>query len=121
MPFDPDTSIEMANESSGVITRPFTCQTLQVDPPPCPILLAPLIACARLSAATACFRDRASVTRLSLAPPRSGMTLRLLVDPRRPSAAAAEPAVAPRDRDSGRGFCLGAPPRAGAAGAGIAL
>ena len=86
-----------------------------------PSSLPPLIACARLSAATACFRDRASVTRLSLAPPRSGMTPQLLVNPRRPSAAAAEPAVAPRDRDLGCGFCLGVPWRAGAAGASIAL
>ena len=118
MPFDPDTSIEMANELSVVTPRPFTCQKLQVDPPPRPILLAPphrLRTCARLSlgAATACFRDRASVTRLSLAPPRSGMTPQLLVNPRRPSAAAAEPAVAPRDRDLGCGFCLGVPRRAG--------
>ena len=121
MPFDPDTSIEMANKSSGTMARPLACQTLQVDPPPRPILLAPRIACARLAAATACFCDRAYVTHLSLAPPRSGMTLRLLVDPRRPSAAAAEPAVAPRDRDSGRSSCPGAPRRARAAGAGIAL
>ena len=121
MPFDPDTSIEMANKSSGTMARPLACQTLQVDPPPRPILLAPLIACAPLSAATACFRDRASVTHLSLAPPRSGMTLLLLVDPRRPSAAAAEPAEATRDRDSGRGSCPGAPRRAGAAGADIVL
>ena len=41
MPFDPDTSIEMANELSVVTPRPFTCQKLQVDPPPRPILLAP--------------------------------------------------------------------------------
>ena len=121
MPFDPDTSIEMANELSVVTPRPCTCQKLQVDPPPRPILLAPRIARMRLSAATACFRDRASVTRLSLAPPRSGMTPQLLVNPRRPSAAAAEPAVAPRDRDLGCGFCLGVPRRAGAAGASIAL
>jgi len=49
------------------------------------------------------------------------MTPQLLVNPRRPSAAAAEPAVAPRDRDLGCGFCLGVPRRAGAAGASIAL
>ena len=34
MPFDPDTSIEMANKSSGTMARPLACQTLQVGYPP---------------------------------------------------------------------------------------